>query len=215
MTDFIPAADLKKKYSVQGRFYKLDESQNLSECRSLLTIKDTSNTYDKKLLVVMLNPGSSKPPEENYNWPLISTKQIEKLIQVPLVDAKPDKTQYQIMRVMNELKFSDAQIINIFDIREPKSKILLDNAKNGNIVREASIFSDSRQAELENYFTADTTVILAWGNTRTISDIEKIAIKKIKSLTDKIFMDCSEDKFIRHPSPQNHDLKLYSMKMDI
>lgn len=208
MTVFIPAADLKKKYFVQGRFYSLTNNNNSAKCRSLLTITDRANSNHRKLLVVMLNPGSSRPLADNYNEPTIPIKQIDKLKQVPLVPAKPDTTQYQIMIVMNVLNFSDAQIINLLDIREPKSGILFDNAKIRNIESEASIFSDSRQAELKTYFTTDTTVILAWGNARTISDIEKIAIKRITSLTDKVFMVCDDDKFIRHPSPQNHNLKL-------
>jgi len=109
---------------------------------------------------------------------------------------------------MNELQFSYADIINLYDIREPKSGLLFDNAKKGNLQTEASIFADIRQSELTNYFTADPTVILAWGNAYLISETEKTAIDKVSKLTKKVFTVRGNDNRICHPSPQNHNFKL-------
>lgn len=208
MTEFIPAADLKKKYSVKGRFYVLSSDNSTTKCRSLLTISSTTTSNKRSLLVVMLNPGSSRPFYNEYIETEISTMHIDDLEHIPLIDVKPAPTQYQIMRVMNELKFSFANIINLLDIRETKSGHLFDKVKNGNIATEASIFSETRQTELRNYFTSDTIVILAWGNTRAIFDYEKKALEKISSLTDKVFTVRGNDNRICHPSPQNQNLKI-------
>jgi hypothetical protein len=208
MTEFIKAADLKKKYQVKGRFYILTSSNSTTKCRSLLTIADTTATNKKKLLVIMLNPGSSRPLNNEYLETEILATKIDQLNNVSLIDAKPDTTQYQIMRVMNELQFSYADIINLYDIREPKSGLLFDNAKKGRLQTEASIFSDTRQSELSNYFTVDTSVILAWGNAKPITEIEKTAIDKVSKLTNKIFTVRGNDNIICHPSPQNHNFKL-------
>ncbi len=208
MTEFIPAAELKKKYHVKGRFYILTEKNLKIKCRSLLTIEDTTASGKKKLLVVMLNPGSSRPLTKTYKEALVSTSRINELEKIPLIDSKPDITQYQIMRVMHKLIFSNANIINLYDVREPKSRILFDNAKKEKIQDEASIFSDTRKAELKKYFTSDTTVILAWGNIKSIFETEKKAIKKIEHLADKIYSVRSSDNIICHPSPQNHNFKI-------
>jgi len=103
MAEFIKAEELKRKYQVKGRFYILRCVNSTTRCRSLLTIKDSTVAQKKKLLVVMLNPGSSRPLDKEYLEPEILSTQIDKLNDVPLVDAKPDATQYQIMRVMYEL----------------------------------------------------------------------------------------------------------------
>lgn len=208
MTEFIKAKELKKKYQVQGRFYIM-ASPNLNiKCRSLLTITDTTTINEKKMLVIMLNPGSSRPHDDDYLETEILISNIDQLHDISLIDTKPDTTQYQIMRVMDKFQFSYANIINLYDIREPKSDLLFDSAKNGRIPTEASIFSDSRQTELSNYFTDDTTVILAWGKVKAIEELEKTAIDKVNKLTKKIYLVRGKDNFIGHPSPQNHNFKL-------
>lgn len=209
MAEFIKAIDLKKKYEVKGRFYILTSNNTRIKCRSLLTITDTKATRTtKKLLVIMLNPGSSRPLDKEYLETEILTTQIDQLNNVALINAKPDTTQYQIMRVMNELQFSYADIINLYDIREPKSGLLFDNAKKGKLQNEASIFSETRQSELKSFFTADTTVILAWGNARPIAEVEKRAIDKVSKLSKKVFSVRGNDSIICHPSPLNHNFKL-------
>jgi hypothetical protein len=209
MTEFIKAADLKKRYNVKGRFYILKCKDKLTKCRSLLTITDTTSIINKKkLLVIMLNPGSSLPLDKEYVEPEILTTKIDQLNNVSLIDAMPDSTQYQIMRVMNELEFSNADIINLYDIREPKSGLLFDIAKKGKLQFEASIFSEARHSELSSYFTADTTVILAWGNAKPIRDIEEKAIAKVLTLSNKINSVRGKDNLICQPSPLNHTLKL-------
>ena len=38
-----------------------------------------------------------------------------------MVFAKPDVTQYQVMRIMAEMGWDHVRIVNLSDIREPKS----------------------------------------------------------------------------------------------
>lgn len=208
MVEFIKADKLKNKYIVEGRFYVLKSKKTTTKCRSLLTITDTNPKNDKKLLVVMLNPGSSRPFDSEYKETEVLTTKIKDLATISLTKAKPDTTQYQIMRVMKEFNYSFANIINLYDIIESKSNLLFDNAKKGDLENEASIFSDTRLNELNSYFTADTSVILAWGNTKTIKEIEKIAIDKVLKLSKKIFYVRGNNNIINHPSPLNHNLKI-------
>lgn len=208
MPEFIKAVELKKKYQVKGRFYDLAKGKSVTKCRSLLTITDTTLSNKKKLLVVMLNPGSSRPLDSEYVESQIPASQINRLEHVSLIDTKPDTTQYQIMRVMNEFKYSYADVINLYDVREPKSGILFQNAKKGRIPLEASIFSDARQSELNSLFAASPVVVLAWGNARQIAETEKNALEKVSQLTDKSFLVRGRDNIICHPSPQMHSFKL-------
>ena len=208
MAEFILARDLKKKYKVLGRYYVLKGRKSKNKCRSLLTISDITISKGKRLLVVMLNPGSSRPLNKQYKETEINFNNIEQLNLIPLIDAKPDNTQYQIMRVMNEFQYSNADIINLYDIREPKSKLLFSKAKKGQLENELSIFSEIRHPELKKYFSKDTTVILAWGNTKAIKETEILAQDKITKLKSKTIAVHGNNNLICHPSPLNHQLKI-------
>jgi hypothetical protein len=208
MIGFVKAADLRKKYEVKGRFYLLANTNSKIKCRSLLTITDRTRAIEKKLLVIMLNPGSSRPLDNEYLESRISKTQIGQLNDISLTDARPDATQYQIMRVMDEFEFSHADIINLYDVREPKSGILFARAKKHSFPKETSIFTEARQSELNTYFTNTSNVILAWGRVTPIAAVEEMALEKISKLVSKVLLVRGTDNVIYHPSPQNHKLKL-------
>lgn len=156
----------------------------------------------------MLNPGSSCPLNIDYSETEVLSTDIDQLNTISLIDTKPDPTQYQVMRVMNEFQFSHADVINLFDIREPKSRDLFEKLRKNEFQPEASIFTGTRQSELNSYFTADRTVILAWGKANKISEAENTAIDKISKLAKRVFTVRGNNNIICHPSPQNHNYKL-------
>ena len=98
---------MKTDFEINGLFY---ENKNLL-CRKYLDIKRNEAISNKPdLMVVMMNPGSSRPEDGNEKN-IIASK------------AVPDKTQDQIMKVMNNCNFNYARILNLSDLREAKSKV--------------------------------------------------------------------------------------------
>ncbi|WP_341327748.1 hypothetical protein [Methylotuvimicrobium sp. KM2] len=99
---------LSTEFEVTGLFYEASDYR----FRKYLDIKRLGTLKrEPDLMVVMMNPGSSYPLGgiENNSMPS---------------KAKPDDTQYQIMKVMNEASFDDARILNLSDLRSPNSGVL-------------------------------------------------------------------------------------------
>ena len=76
---------MKNNFKITGYYY---EEQGYQFRKYLNIKKVNSNLIAPDLMVVMMNPGSSEPIDKNYNG------RKETL-------AKPDKTQEQIMRIMD------------------------------------------------------------------------------------------------------------------
>jgi len=112
--------------------WKNTSSENIS------TLKKGSTKQIPDLMVVMMNPGSSAPLNKNEN---------ERKITL----AKPDNTQRQIMQIMINGNYKYARVLNLSDIREPKSGILYNKLK----IMEAegilhSIFDTKRIKDFNN-----------------------------------------------------------------
>lgn len=187
---FIPASDLKKIFDVFGHFYSLKTSSETYQCRSSLEIvrKGTSpNGLDTKkadAIFVMMNPGSSKPLNEHLGS-VVKESDISKL-NVSLVPAKPDTTQYQLMRVMLNKDWKHVRVINLSDLRDPKSGSFI---KVSNEYAEKhksslhSIFSKTRSAELTRKLTRDTNapIVLAWGVSDDLDPLIEPAISVLNN----------------------------------
>ncbi|HBF37965.1 MAG TPA: hypothetical protein DDW50_11650 [Firmicutes bacterium] len=174
MSNFISADQLKKKYVVFGSFYNLKLSSNkILPCRNRLEIKERSQVNKLDLpdaLFVMMNPGSSAPLDfgvelpEYYINDIIETGEVK----VKWVLAKPDITQYQVMRVMVAKGWRYVRVINLSDIREPKSKVfseVLFQLKTIEPLSLHSIFSSHRSVELKNALKLKSLapIVAAWG----------------------------------------------------
>ena len=147
---FIMADDLKKEYTVFGSFYDVKdpvtvvsdhtESQT-RRFRNLLEIyhksvepakNKTYETYkaEPELIVVMMNPGSSRPWDKKYAIPLLHAGMNyneEEILKVKMVRAQPDLAQYQIMRFMKKANIQYARVINLSDLRDGNSDSAADN----------------------------------------------------------------------------------------
>ena len=198
MVEFIPANDLKKHFDVFGHFYSIKvDSVGEIKCRSVLEIVNKENSIENHnslssmlpdAVFIMMNPGSSKPLEEINN--IISYKNLGEL-QVSLVATKPDTTQYQLMRVMIYCKFNHVRVLNLSDMRDPKSGKFVERYKkieNNTGFVGHSIFSDVRKNELQNKLKSKKSVpvVCAWGVSSDLDPLIERCINKISHITKTI-----------------------------
>lgn len=174
MNNFISADQLKKKYVVYGSFYNLKISSNeILPCRNRLEIMERSQVNNLDLpdaVFIMMNPGSSAPLDSEVELPVYHVEDIKVSgeVKVKWVLAKPDITQYQVMRVMAAKGWGFVRVINLSDIREAKSKVFneaLERLKTKEPLRLHSIFSSHRSVELKNALELKclSPIVAAWG----------------------------------------------------
>lgn len=176
MVSFIPACELKKAYDVFGHFYSIVfDSGERVECRSVLelvhkkhTPADLTGFSEKRpdAVCIMMNPGSSRPLCEVDN--LVTPDTIKDVARTSLVPTRPDITQYQLMRVMHYCGWDHVRILNLSDLRDPKSGNFVDRYTRLEMQKDGvihSLFSSARSAELALRLGPDhgLPVICAWG----------------------------------------------------
>lgn len=168
MAKFIPAGDLKRHFDVTGHFYTLsvDGSEPL-ECRSVLEIihKELNPPGEADAVFVMMNPGSSQPLVETQHE--IDSKRVSNF-KATTVPTKPDTTQYQVMRVMHCFDWKHVRVLNLSDLREPKSPQFAKRLKQLEPLTRGevhSVFAPQRAKELQRQLSRrqDGPIICAWG----------------------------------------------------
>jgi len=214
LLEFIPAAELKKTYGIYGHFYSVDlESGDRIHCRSVLEIAskqslpskiETLSNQKPDAVVIMMNPGSSKPLEAADN--LISEKHLSQL-KVSLVLTKPDTTQYQVMRVMSYCQWSHVRVLNLSDLRDPKSAKFI--AHFADIERRTgflghSLFSELRRAELKHKLNRrpNAPILCAWGVSPDLDPLIERCQNRIKHIPGKtgLLKPDTKNKYF-HPLP--------------
>lgn len=186
MDYFIRADQLKKKYTVYGSFYNLLlSSKEYLPCRNRLEIfaglwTSRPTNIQPDALFIMMNPGSSAPLEMNIKPPDYPIDEVKNANEVPLnwVSAKPDITQYQVMRVMTAKGWKFVRVLNLSDIREPKSpafNAILKQMSAKEPFDLHSIFSKYRFIERKNAFKLKkgAPIVLAWGKDKFLIDLAK------------------------------------------
>ena len=162
---FIPASDLKPRYRVLGHFYDLHlQAEEPQKCRSVLEITaiTASSNPVADAIFVMMNPGSSRPVEEED-----ITATINQFAE-QLVTTVPDTTQYQVMRVMRYMGWQHVRVINLSDLRDPNSGSFTQRyaqLEKGSGTKEHSIFSPNRSAQLKQHLIRKpgAPIVCAWG----------------------------------------------------
>ncbi len=207
--NFIVANDLKPIYGVIAQF----EDRNIDEvefkCRSKLIIYNIKGIYSSSkpdAFVVMMNPGSSQPIEEQQSKSTYSVVQLLGLTEEGFLDTKPDNTQYQIMRVMQVRGWNYIVVLNLSDIRNAKSEEFL--SKINDYPDGLSIFSNSRKDELTSLLCHNTEapIIAAWGIDRRLRDLIS---KATSCLSDRnICGRLKDDQFYYHASSIRYQDKL-------
>lgn len=183
-------------FEVLGKYYIVNEVV----CREVLHIKRKSNIETIRtpdLLVIMMNPGSSRP---NYLNSYLEVKQEDCL---DFVLAKPDDTQNQIMEVMGD-KYHFACVLNLIDKCETKSTKLKSSDK------QFSKFRNKIDGIkfIEKYAPLAKSLVIAWG----CKSIFKPLIKNVKTAIAEIKFDNiysypknedTENLYYYHPLPPN------------
>lgn len=139
---------MKSQFKITGLYY-----QELGfKFRKYLDIKKNDCDISTPDLMVMLqNRGSSRPIDGiDYN-----TKESE---------AIPDRTQSQIMKAMLNTGFEYARVLNLSDLREPKSNEFYKKMVELNSKGIAhSIFDENRQDDFNQLWVNNVTIIFGWG----------------------------------------------------
>lgn len=187
---FVPATDLKRHYCVKGRFYRIEYDDDLvARCRSTLEIfTHEVNIQDQEpdAYVVMENPGSSRSIEmdgRHIDGPIYSSRDVnlaQLILRTPLTRAKPDTTQYQIMRLMRSYGWNFVRVLNLSDLR---------NTNGDRLIREyqqlndpyLSFFSDCREEERVQFLVGieNKPVIVAWGVKTGLRELATQAMAKL------------------------------------
>ncbi|MCP3942554.1 MAG: DUF1643 domain-containing protein [Desulfobacteraceae bacterium] len=221
MLDFLPAGTLKKKFGVFGHFYSIDlVSGEQIDCRSVLEIvtkKDKPSDVNLLLarpadaVFIMMNPGSSLPLEEVNNN--ICEKQMGHLCRT-LVLTKPDTTQYQVMRVMHYCGWSHVRVLNLSDLRNPKSGEFV--ARYRDIEDRTgftahSMFSDGRNSELVSNMNrkSQSPIVCAWGVNPDLDPLIERCLSKVARGANHIGLlkQSTKNKYF-HPLPTLQKAKM-------
>jgi hypothetical protein len=227
MKPFIPAEELKKTYGVFGHFYSVElASKEVVECRSVLELvaksripKDHSelSLLNPEALFIMMNPGSSRPLEVVNNR--IRAKAIHKLV-ISLVPTKPDTTQYQVMRLMHFREWRHVRVLNLSDLRSPKSAEFIKTFQR--LERDSqfdshSVFSEARTDELAIKLPKKRTtpLVLAWGMSEKLNPLIERCLGRLapKSRLKGLLEQGTTNKY-RHPLPSlQKDQRIWLEKM--
>ena len=177
--EFVYAAELKKRFACYGHFYELllmDGGR--AACRSVLEIVDGSVPQERPAeisqmlpdaVVVMMNPGSSHPKDiyhidEEIEFPMPGSPPLKELVL-----AQPDNTQYQIMRIALSRGWNHIRVLNLSDLRDPKSGSFIQRVEALSQViggHTHSIFCPERAEECAFSIRRKnpaTPILLGWG----------------------------------------------------
>lgn len=219
MVEFIPAEKLKGKFDVFGHFYSVHVApKKVVECRSVLEIVKSEYAPKKATAIsnrkpdavfIMMNPGSSRPLTEAVNR--IHAKTIHGLV-TSLVPTKPDTTQYQVMRLMHYCEWRHVRILNLSDLRCPKSGVFFKQYKGleDDLSFDAhSVFSDRRTDELASKLIDGVPVIRAWGLSAALDPLIDRCIPKLARAKTVwgLMKEGTTNKYL-HPLPSLQKQKL-------
>ena len=172
------AAELKKRFACYGHFYELVlMNGDRFKCRSVLEIVDAEisrevpsdiSEMQPDVVVVMMNPGSSHPKDIYHMDKEIEYPRSSDSMRKELVLTRPDNTQYQIMRVAVCQEWKHIRVLNLSDLRDPKSGSFLQkvDALSGVMGGHVhSMFCAERTAERAHALRRKqrTPILLGWG----------------------------------------------------
>lgn len=208
------AAYLKKHFGAYGHFYRLCIGTDNLPCRSVLELTHHDitplNLADLRsrqpdLLCTLMNPGSARPINDSYKE-LTIAQPSDIVDHTEYVAAVPDTTQYQVLRLLAHQGWTHARILNLSDLRNPKSAEFLDTIKQlaeSDPTFTHSIFSPSRRIELAARTGNDTRlpVLLGWGRAAELKPMAAIARQALSGHRILGVSIVGEPLLYAHPSP--------------
>lgn len=209
--DFIYANELNQKFSVYGHFYDLEISGSIFKCRSVLEILSKSANIEPSAtpcaVVVMMNPGSSRPVDADYVPKRHSVCEVTSGDwEKHLVPTRPDNAQYQIMRLMLLKGWKHVRVLNLSDLRNGNSgKFSLNFAEASELDSSSphSLTHVRRLQELECCCADAPIVIAAWGTTDVLREAAESFLSKMQ--VRGLSLDYP---WYRYPSPYRKDQKI-------
>jgi hypothetical protein len=222
MTDFIYAAELKKTFRCYGHFYRLHvEGVAPQLCRSVLEITseagfrtDPSNLFRNSnaaqslpdAIAIMMNPGSSHPIEEGDTNSLL-TMPLPAGFHKPLILTQPDNTQYQIMRIMVSMHWKHIRVLNLSDLRDPKSPSFIARTQKLAAAQPSgpthSLFCKTRTIEREAMLHRKTGApfIIGWGQDSGLIPLAKQCLSCLEGERIIAVPAGTDPVLTAHPSP--------------
>ena len=205
------AAQLLTEWAVYGRYYRArigpGPDAPIEDLRDRLEIAPHGwplaemDAREPDLLVIMMNPGASRPLEALWDGDS----------PAGLVPAQPDRTQYQIMRLMRAaqaagLPWRHARVFNLSDLRTPKSAEMLAKLDWYGPHDSHSLFSEGRKVECTRWFAHHATPVLCgWGLN---PDLSQWAARALRAAAGHPLLGLSDDGLrFRHPLPQTQSLQ--------
>lgn len=184
---------MRNQFYISGLYYEIGEFK----FRKYLNIKLKNSIKQRPdLMVVMMNPGASRPLDGKDNNDLES-------------EAIPDRTQDQIMKVMKACKLEYARVLNLTDIRDPKSnQMLLKLTELDQQGIPHSLFDSRRRNEFDALFIKNVPVILAWGVNKKLQKLAEKAIEIISVDSPVGLNKVGTSWAYYHPLPQNFQKQL-------
>lgn len=192
--DFLYAAELKKRFACYGHFYELVMMNgDRAKCRSVLEMVDHSISQERPsdisllkpdVVVIMMNPGSSHPKDIYHIDGEIEYPQKAGSLRKELVLTQPDNTQYQIMRVAVAQGWGHIRVLNLSDLRDPKSGSFIQRVDALSEIMGGhthSLFCSDRDAECTHALTrrSDTPIMLGWGQDLALLPLAEQCMKRI------------------------------------
>lgn len=212
--EFIYAETLKEKFDVFAHFYNLCIRKKNFQCRSLLEIVSKEMPHKTKGLpdnvVIMMNPGSSRPLDKEYSPELYSADEIfSSKGKKEIISTRPDNAQYQIMRLMllNDWKY--VKVLNLSDLRNGNSGEFSKEFERAAAVDPSNphcITHSRRRRELNEALEIKSghPIIAAWGSVGILKTSANDMIKLIPDLTGLKLVK----PWYKYPSPYKKDQKL-------
>ena len=199
---------LLNRFAVYGRFYDKVIAGTPEKLRDRLEIAPRDMPLDEvvcrepDLLVVMMNPGASRALDAMW----------DNAGSHGFAAAVPDRTQYQIMRLLVAAQaigkgWSHARILNLSDLRTPKSEEFIQKLHLYASDDSHSVFSATRSGEREVLFgNKKIPVLLGWGLNVQFGPLADSALAAVQG--HPILGLSADGRFFRHPLPQRHDLQV-------
>jgi hypothetical protein len=221
--EFIYAADLKKRFTCYGHFYELVLlNGERAKCRSVLEIVDSTiaqeHPSDISLMkpdvaVIMMNPGSSHPKDIYHIDGEIDYPQEAGAERKELVLTQPDNTQYQVMRIAVDRGWSHVRVLNLSDLRDPKSGSFLQkvDALSGIMGGHThSLFCTERAEEFARAIDRKkrSPILLGWGQDAGLIPLAEQCMKRIEAEPVCTVASDVHPLLNAHPSPMLQKMKL-------
>jgi hypothetical protein len=221
--EFLYAAELKKRFACYGHFYELVMlNGERAKCRSVLEIVDGSISHENPaeisrrepdVVVIMMNPGSSHPKDIYHVDAEIEYPQRNFSSRKELVLTQPDNTQYQVMRIAVSKGWSHIRVLNLSDLRDPKSGSFIQKTEELSELMGGhthSIFCAERTEECTHALKRKTAtpILLGWGQDLGLLPLVDQCLKRIEGEPTCTVASEVHPLLNAHPSPMLQSKKL-------